>query len=166
MKKLAFFSLVLLLAACGNQPAAVEATTPTTTPSGNDGLGVAITVFAQLQRGSAGNLDGEYDAKEEMFIPCGSTQGMAIKPEEVKIISGGSCDGLAEKMEPERLIVVNRSGGSFKVVSRSITLQDVTSEKGKGQYETKEGTRPLVLDAETMNRIKASRTLMEKVRRK
>jgi hypothetical protein len=161
MKQLTFFSLALLLAACGHQEAPVE----TTTPPGNDGLGVAITVFAQWQRGSQGTLDGEYDSREGMFVPCGSTQGMPIKPDEVKVISGGSCDGLPKKLEPD-VLIVRRSGKTFNVVSRNVTLQEVTSEKGRGEYQTSAGTKQIEVDRETLNRIKAEPKLLEKVQRK
>jgi len=161
MKQLTFFSIALLLAACGNQDSSVE----TTTPAGNEGLGLAITVFAQWQRGSLGNLDGEYDSREGLFGPCGATQGVPITPGEVKIISGGSCDGLPEKLEPD-MMVVRRSGKTFNVVSRNVTLQQVTSEKGRGQYQTSAGTKQIEVDPETMNRIKAEPKLWQKVQRK
>jgi hypothetical protein len=33
------------------------------------------------------------------------------------------------------------------VESTTVTLQDATNEKGKGQYQTKEGAREMVVDA-------------------
>jgi len=163
MKQLTFLSLALLFAACGGSDATVA--TDTTTPAGNDGLGVAITVFAQWQRGSQGNVDGEYDSKEGLFVPCGSDTGVPIKQGDVKIIPGGSCDGSGGKMEPSMLIV-KRTGSAINVVSRNVTLQEVTSEKGKVQYQTNSGSKQVVVDPVTMNRIKGEKAIMEKVQRK
>ena len=163
MKQLTFLSLVLMLAACGGSDATVA--TDTTTPAGNDGLGVAITVFAQWQRGSQGNVDGEYDSKEGVFIPCGSDTGVPLKPGDVKIISGGSCDGSGGKMEPS-MLVLKRSGSAINVVSRSVTLQEVTGEKGKVQYQTSSGPKQVVVDPVTMNRIRGEKTIMQKAQKK
>ena len=102
MKQLTFFSFALLLAACGNH--ATPPTTESTTPAGQEGLGVAITVFAQWTHGTQGNVDGEYDSKEAMFIPCGSNQGMAINPADVRIISGGS-ETIFRGFEVSRLVM-------------------------------------------------------------
>jgi hypothetical protein len=162
MKRLTIFSIVLFLAACNNP----DTSTETTTPAGQDGLGVAITVFAEWQRGgTAGNIDGEYDSREGMFVPCGATQGVSVQPGEVKALSGGSCGDLAGKLEPD-VLVVRRSGKTFNVISRGVTLQDVTSEKGKGQYQTDAGAKQIVVDAETMKRIKAAPKVLQKVQRK
>jgi hypothetical protein len=180
MKHLPFFAL-LLLAACGNHNSPARptdtttttvATTPTasvatTTPAGqNNSVGVAITEFAEWQRGAQGNVDGEYDSQEGMFIPCGSDQGVAVQAAEVKPMSGGSCDGQGSKMEPERMVVIQRSGPTFHVISRDVTLQEVTKEKGAGEYKTAAGTQKIVIDPSTMNRIKARTTLMQHVIRK
>lgn len=163
MKQLTFLFFALLLAACGGSDATVA--TDTTTPAGNDGLGVAITVFAQWQRGSQGNVDGEYDSKEGVFIPCGSDTGVPIKPGDVKIISGGSCDGSGGKMEPS-MLVVKRTGSGINVVSRNVTLQEVSGEKGKVQYQTGSGPKQIIVDPATMNRIRGEKTIMEKAKRK
>ncbi len=162
MKQLTFLSLALLLAACGNHETPAE---ESTTPPHNEGLGVAITVFAQWQRGIQGNVDGEYDSQEGMFIPCGSNQGMAIKPGDVRIISGGSCgSGITGKMEPE-MRIIKRTGTTFTVVSRDVALKEVTNEKGKVQYQTNAGAKQIVVDPETMNRLRAEKTIMQRVPR-
>src|SRR5580704_11871369 len=124
MKQLTLFSIVFLFAACNNRDGASGtgaggAGAETTTPAHSDGLGVAITEFAELQQAGLGTQDGEYDSQEGMFVPCGASQGKPVQPNQVRIIAGGSCDGMADKLEPRNLMVVRRSGGSFNVVSRN-----------------------------------------------
>ena len=164
MKQITLFSFALFIAACGNHEASSDAS-DSTTPPGKEGVGVAITVFAQWQRPSQGNVDGEYDAKEGMFIPCGSDQGVSIQQGDVKIISGGSCDGGgSEKMEP-MIRIIKRTRTSFNVVSRNVSLQDVAKERAKVQYQTNEGAKQIVVDPETMNRLRAEKTIMQKAQR-
>jgi hypothetical protein len=173
MKQLTLFSIALLLAACNNQTdksasgvtqSPTEGVAETTTPLNNNGIGVAITVFAELQRGQ-GTMQGEYDSQGGMFVPCGATQGMPVQPGEVRKIAG-ACNGMPNKMEPD-LMVVRRSGSQFNVVSRNVTLQDIESEKGKGEYQTTEGTtKQIILDPETTRRLKAEPKIQYKVQRK